>query len=94
MLILSDSDCDVLNPNKRNDYEMCTTITELNPHHSPCGANPGTALANYINGTWTLVGSGADQTCSLVNVIPARWNRITDYLPWITEITGLTKNAN
>lgn len=71
---------------------MCTFAMEQNPMHTPCGASPGTALANFINGTWTMVGSGADQMCG--NTIPIRWNRITDYLPWINEVTGLTANAN
>lgn len=88
--ILSDSECDAIRPDFRNNYEMCTTFTEQNPLHTPCGASPGTSLANFIGGNWTMVGSGADQGCG--NTIPNRWARITDYLPWINEVTGLSEN--
>lgn len=89
--VISDDDCDAIG-NLRNDYEMCTFATESNPLHTPCGANPGTALASYIDGFWFMVGSGADQNCG--NTTPARWNRITERLEWITEITGITQNAD
>lgn len=70
---------------------MCTFITESNPLQTPCGVDPGTSLANIDNnGIWTMIGSGTDENCG--NTTPTRWNRLTEHLPWITEVTGLTEN--
>lgn len=90
--VISDQECDSLRPenNVRQDYEMCTFGTEANPLQTPCGNSPGAAIAILIDGIWTQIGSGPDTNCGAV--IPTRWIRLTDYLSWITEITGITKN--
>lgn len=88
--VLSDNECDNVSPGLRNPAEMCTFISELNPLHTPCTTEAGPLLASLDSGNWTLVGAGAEKRCG--NIIPSRWNRVTEHLTWISEMTGLTKN--
>lgn len=88
--VITDYECDVLSLGFRNEPEMCTFVTESNPLQTPCGPSPGTALATNQNGYWIMIGSGADSNCG--NTSPTRWNRLTEHLEWIEEVTGLTEN--
>lgn len=88
--MISDQECDSMRPNARQDYEMCTFGTEANPLQTPCGNNPGSASAILNNGIWTQIGAGPDTMCG--DVIPKRWIRLTEYLPWISEVTGIIGN--
>lgn len=91
--VISDDDCDALSPGLRNESEMCTFVTEANPLQTPCRAEPGTVLARVANfGIWTIIGSGAVNSCG--DTIPTTWNRVTEHLEWINEVTGLTANEN
>lgn len=89
VLSISDNECDDISPGLRNEPEMCTFVTASNPLQTPCKVESGIALARFDNGTWTMVGSGTDKGCG--DTVPTRWNRLTEHLTWISEVTGLSQ---
>lgn len=83
--VISDAVCDDL-VNSRNG-KMCTIGTATNPRQTPC--NGLGYLVIHRNLQFVFVGVTSVNNCS--TFVPNAFPRVTQYLDWISSVTGLTK---
>lgn len=87
MEIISDEECDLHNAG-RVSTEMCALGTAENPTKTPCESLGH--LAVYHNSTYYLIGGGGESFCHDV-VWPNFFPRISMFLEWITDTTGISE---
>lgn len=84
--VITDEECS--NLTNIDGTVMCTLGTSFNKLQTPCYVIDGSALAYYLNGTWTQIGVGGMTSCQLH--VPARFTRVTLFLEWIAAVTGIS----
>lgn len=80
---ISDEACDELSSSRNG--RLCTLGIDSNPTQTPC--NSLGFIVAYYNLKLNLVGGSATNGCSETN--PNFFPRVTDYLEWITNVTGI-----
>lgn len=81
--VISDSICDDL-INGRND-RICTLGTQTNPRQTPCNSLGYIVL--HRNLQFVFVGVSGVDSCSEFS--PNMFPRVTQYLDWISSVTGI-----
>lgn len=85
--VITDEECS--NMITTDGTVLCTLGPSFNELQTPCYVLDGSALAYYLNGTWTQIGIGSITSCQID--VPARFTRLTLLLGWISAVTGITK---
>lgn len=83
--IISDEACDEITTFRSG--RMCTIGAATNPMQTPC--NSLGYIVGYKNFRLNLVGGSGTDSCSDTN--PNFFPRVTDYLDWITNVTGIVE---
>lgn len=82
---ISNEDCDELNTSRNG--RVCTLGIDVNPTQAPC--NSLGFIVAYYNLKLNLVGGSATNSCSETN--PNLFPRVTEYLDWISNVTGIVE---
>lgn len=85
--VITDEECS--NTTTIDGTVLCTLGTSFNELQTPCYVLDGSALAYYLNGTWTQIGIGSITSCQAD--VPARFTRVTLFLDWIAAVTGISE---
>lgn len=89
--VISNDECEQSYPPGYVRGETMCTLGYINSLQSGCYGDQGGALVTNINGVWYQIGLIStihSDGCAGTN--PNLYTRITPYLQWITEMTGIS----